>query len=300
MNIRDLQYLVAVAELQHYGRAAERCFVSQPTLSTQLKKLENELGVQLFERSNKHVMTTRVGEKVIEQAKQVLDQVQSMHQIAKNSQDPLAGDFRLGVIPTLAPYILPHMLCCVRRELPSLHLHLFEDKTEALLEELREGKLDAVLLALPIAENGLESMHLFNEPLLAALPTTHLLGQAASIRLNQLNSEALLLLEKGHCLRDQVLDFCQTAGMRESSGFQATNLETLREMVAVNSGVTLLPALSKFSVQQHPSVTLKPFDEPSPFRQVGMLWRSAGVRELCCKKLGEVIQQEIKHKCDFS
>src|SRR5215813_3207132 len=227
MNLRDLRYLVALAEHKHFGRAAEASFVSQPTLSTQIKKLEDELEVALVERTPRKVLLTEVGKA-----------------IARRTRDPESGTIRLGIFPTLGPYLLPHVIPRIRERFARLELLLVEEKTETVLRQLREGRLDAGVLAQPIHDDQLHQQFLFEEPFLLAVPEQHPLASRKQLKLDDLADQSLLLLEEGHCLRDQALEVCQLAGAGEKSGFRATSLETLRQMVAANVGVTLLPTLA--------------------------------------------------------
>ena len=203
MNLRALNYFVKLADLRHFSKAAEACFVSQPTLSTQIKKLEDELGVQLVERSPKNIMLTPVGEDIAERARQVLADIEQLRQVARRSGNPAQGTLRLGLFPTLAPYFLPHVVPNLRRKYPQLSLQLAEEKTDDILKMLQRGELDAALLALPIADDGLETEILFEEPFVLALPSDHELASADRVRLEDLDGRELLLLEEGHCLRGQ-------------------------------------------------------------------------------------------------
>jgi LysR family transcriptional regulator, hydrogen peroxide-inducible genes activator len=276
MNIRAIQYLVTLAEIRHFSRAAERCHVSQPTLSTQIRKLEEELGVQLVERNPRQVMLTPVGEEIVERARTVLSEVEAMRSIARRSRDPHSGTVRIGIFPTLAPYLLPHVIPVIRKQFPRLTLRLFEEKTEDVLEMLDQGRLDAGLLALPIHHDGLYVRELFEEPFVLALPEHHPLGSKRQIRMNDLENQELLLLEDGHCLRDQALEVCQLAGAHEQLDFHATSMETLRQMVAANTGITLMPALAVSPPVAHTdNLITRPFEQPGPSRRIAMVWRKS-------------------------
>lgn len=278
MNLRDLEYLVAVAEHRHFGRAANACYVSQPTLSTQLRKLEAELGAELIERTPRQVMLTAAGDQVVARARTILGEVEAIRGIARHAHNPQAGSLRLGVFPTLAPYLLPHVVQGLHTRFPALELLLVEEKTEVLLERLRGGRLDAALLALPVADETLEVTALFREDFVLAVPTDHPLATADEVTVDVLVGERLLLLEDGHCLRDQALEVCDLAGVQEYDGFQATSLETLRHMVAAGVGVTLLPVLSvQPPVPQFPSLALVGFTAPAPYRDIGLFWRRGSV-----------------------
>ncbi|HET7371366.1 MAG TPA: LysR substrate-binding domain-containing protein [Gammaproteobacteria bacterium] len=276
MNIRDLQYLLALAEHRHFGRAAEASFASQPTLSTQIKKLEEELGVTLVERGSRQVLLTEAGKAVLARARDALADVDEIRRIATRMRDPEAQTVRLGIFPTLGPYLLPHVLPLVRQRFPKLELLLVEEKTEDILARLREGRLDAVIVALPVPDEGLKTAFLFEEPFVLAAPKDHELAERQSVVLEDLIGRNLLLLEEGHCLRDQALAVCQLAGANERGGFRATSLETLRYMVAGGAGITLLPVLAT----QPPTapvegLRLVQFRDRAPSRRIAMLWRES-------------------------
>lgn len=276
MNLRDLQYLVALAEHKHFGRAAAASFVSQPTLSTQIRKLEEELGVALVERAPRKVLLTDVGRDIARRARDVLNEVDQIKAVARRTLDPESGTLRLGIFPTLGPYLLPHVIPQIRVRFPRLELLLVEEKTEALLGQLREGRLDAALLALPLHDDQLHQEFLFEEPFVLAVPHGHKLASHASLKLGDLADQRLLLLEEGHCLRDQALEACQLAGASERTGFRATSLETLRQMVAANVGITLLPVLAvKPPVAASTDIDLVEFRGHPPSRRIAMVWRKS-------------------------
>lgn len=281
MNLRDLRYLLALADHRHFGRAAEASHVSQPTLSTQIRKLEEELGVVLFERAPRKVMLTDAGAAIAQRARRVLAEVEQMREIARQAHDPEAGTLRLGLFPTLGPYLLPHVVGPLHQRYPKLELLLVEEKTEALLGRLREGRVDAAVLALPVDDDALEHAPLFDEPFVLAVPERHAFAPAQGKRLtlDALRDEHLLLLEDGHCLRDQALDICRLAGADEKDGFRATSLETLRQMVAAGVGMTLLPVLAvKPPVPPQPNLRLLPFAKPAPSRRLALFWRKSSAR----------------------
>jgi LysR family hydrogen peroxide-inducible transcriptional activator len=276
VNLRDLQYLVALAEYRHFGRAAEASFVSQPTLSTQIRKLEDELGVALVERTPRKVLLTDVGRQIVARARDVLNGVEQIKGIALRTRDPEAGSMRLGIFPTLAPYLLPHVMPQISRRFPRLELLLVEEKTEIVLSRLREGRLDAAIVALPVHDDTLHAEFLFEEPFVLAVPQSHALAARHDLKLADLAEQSLLLLEDGHCLREQALEVCHMAGAGERSGFRATSLETLRQMVASNVGITLLPTLSvKPPVAQADNVHLVEFRGHPPSRRIAMVWRKS-------------------------
>ncbi|AOH35137.1 LysR substrate-binding domain-containing protein [Luteimonas sp. JM171] len=273
MNLRDLYYLVALADHRHFGRAAAACFVSQPTLSTQIRKLEEELGVALVERNPRQVMLTPAGHAATERARRIVAEVEQLKEAARRDQDLESGSVRLGIFPTLAPYLLPHAVPAVRDRFPRLELLLVEEKSDVLMARLREGRLDAAILALPVEDEQLHSETLFEEDFVLAVPRGHPLAGREGLRMQDLDNERLLLLEDGHCLREQALEVCHLAGAHEKSEFRATSLETLRQMVAANVGLTLLPALAvKPPVAPSPDIRLLAFDEP-PSRRIAMVWR---------------------------
>ena len=291
MNLRDLRYLVALADALHFGKAADACHVSQPTLSTQVKKLEEELGVVLVERAPRHVMLTPAGRDIAARARRVLAEVEQMRETARRTSDPEAGTIRLGLFPTLGPYLLPHVVPRIRTRFPRLELLLVEEKTEVVLNMLRDGKLDAAVLALPLHEDWLETELLFEEPFLLAVPEGHALAGHVDLRLSDLGEQHLLLLEEGHCLRDQALEVCHLAGAGEKEGFRATSLETLRQMVAAGVGVTLLPMLAvKPPVSPSENIRLVAFRDPPPSRQMALVWRKSSAMSSFLRQLATVLR----------
>ncbi|GAA3936943.1 LysR substrate-binding domain-containing protein [Microbacterium soli] len=300
MNLRDLSYLIAVAEERHFGRAAEACFVSQPTLSTQIRKLESELGVTLVERARGRVLLTPVGEKIVERARAALGAVADMEALARAARDPEAGIVQLGVLPTSGPYLMPHVLRRVRERYPRVQLRLVEEKTDALLSRLRTGGLDAVICALPVEDAGLHVEPLFEEPFVLATPAGHRLAGKDDLGIADLAGEQLLLLEHGHCLRDQALDVCRMAGAAEKGQFQATSLETLREMVAVDvGGITLLPLLAVQPPVARPhSLRLTAFAGRAPARRMAMLWRASAVPAELLGGIATIIRHLPAHLLD--
>ena len=292
MNLRDLKYLIALADHRHFGRAAAACFVSQPTLSTQIRKLEEELGVALVERAPRKVMMTPSGRDAAERARRIVAEVEQMKESARRSQDPEAGAVRLGIFPTLGPYLLPHVIPRIRERFPNLELLLVEEKSDVLLARLREGRLDAGLLALPVQDDQLHSQFLFEEPFLLAVPESHPLARRDSLSLSELSEQKLLLLEDGHCLREQALEVCRLSGANEKSEFRATSLETLRQMVAANVGMTLLPALAtKPPVAASQNIHLLGFSDSHPSRQIAMLWRKSSAMTAFLSELSKVFSQ---------
>jgi LysR family hydrogen peroxide-inducible transcriptional activator len=292
MNLRDLGYLVAVAEERHFGRAADACFVSQPTLSTQIKKLEQELGVELVERNPRHITLTDAGTRIVERARIILGETDTIRNIARQAQDPESGSVVLGLFPTIAPYLLPHVVPKLHARFPNLELLLVEEKTEVVLERLRDGRLDAGVLALPVPEAHLQESFLFAEDFVLAVPADHHLARTTEpVDVSVLADEHVLLLEEGHCLRDQALAVCQLAGASERSGFRATSLETLRQMVAAGVGVTLLPELAvQPPAPRSDDIRLVRFADPVPRRRIAMFWRDSSVYRDFLPKVAEVMR----------
>jgi LysR family hydrogen peroxide-inducible transcriptional activator len=294
LKLKDLRYLVAVADERHFGRAAARCFVSQPTLSAQLKKLEQSLGVQLIERAPNKVALTPAGEEVVTRARRILEATQEVIALAATLRDPLAGRLRVALLPTIGPYLLPHVTAAVRKALPRLELRLYEYQTAAMLTKLHEGELDVGILALPVETAGLAARELYREAFTLALPERHPLAARHSVRVADLKDERLLLLEDGHCLRDQALEVCARVGVREQADFRATSLETLRQMVAAGAGITLLPELAgRGAYRNARGVALRPFSRPAPARQVGAVWRKSTARGPAIDALCRVITEHV-------
>lgn len=293
MNLRDLKYLVALAEHRHFGKAAAACFVSQPTLSTQIRKLEEELGLPLVERAPRKVMLTPAGQDAAARARVIVAEVEQMKEAARRSRDPEAGAVRLGIFPTLGPYLLPHVIPRIRDRFPQLELLLVEEKSDVLLARLREGKLDATLLALPVIDDQLHTEFLFEEPFLLAVSSRHALAGRKQLDVRELSAQRLLLLEDGHCLRDQALEVCRMYGANEKSEFRATSLETLRQMVASDVGITLLPTLSvKPPVPRSDNIRLLELTgEGRPSRRIAMAWRRSSAMNGFLLQLAD----EFKH-----
>ena len=278
MNLRDLRYLVALADARHFGHAASHSHVSQPTLSAQIKKLEDYLGAPLVERQPRKVALTEVGERVVARARRVLQDCDDIVELGRAARDPLAGTLRVAFIPTLGPYLLPALTPALRKRLPKLQLMLYEYQTGALLERLRAGELDVGILALGVDTEGLATEELGEEAFMLALPPGHRLAKQLTVRSDDLAGETLLLLEDGHCLRDQALEVCSRTGVHESEDFRATSLETLRQMVAAGFGVTLLPELATRGPFATKNVLVRPFAKPVPHRMLGAAWRRSSTR----------------------
>jgi LysR family hydrogen peroxide-inducible transcriptional activator len=295
IKLKDLRYLVAVADTRHFGRAAEKCFVSQPTLSAQLKKLEDYLGVQLIERQPKNVTLTDAGEQIVARARRMLEASDEVVTLARSHRDPLAGRLRLALLPTIGPYLLPRVSQPMRKALPRLELRLYEYQTGPMLEKLEVGEVDLGILALPVDGEGLETRELFTEAFTVAVPDQHRLAKRDSIRVDDLDGETLLLLEDGHCLRDQALEVCSRVGTHETQDFRATSLETLRQMVATGAGITLLPELAgRGAYGNARGVTIRPFTRPAPVRHVGAVWRKTTARRAAIDAVCKIIAENAK------
>jgi LysR family hydrogen peroxide-inducible transcriptional activator len=269
---RQLQYVVAVAETLGFHRAAERCHVSQPTLSAQVKQLEDVLGVQLFERDRRHVLVTAAGAVVVAHARRVLLEIADMISAAKELTEPLSGTFRIGIIPTIAPYLLPDVVPAVRKRFPKLQLVFREEKTDAVVADLREGRIDAGLLALEADIGEWASGHITNDPFVVALPKGHPLARRKRVAPGDLEDEKVLLLDEGHCFRAQVLSVCDRAATEETE-LRATSLSTLAQMVSSGAGVTLLPQIAVPVENRRGQLEVRAFTEPAPHRTIALIWR---------------------------
>lgn len=289
MNIRDLEYLVALDEHRHFRKAAEAVYVTQPTLSGQLKKLEQYLGVQLVERGRRQqVMLTPIGKQIVSRARRLLQQAQEIESLAKMGQDPYAGQLRLGVIPTVAPYLLPVAVPCIKEAYPQLELLLYEVQTAVLLEQLQQGQIEAGILALPIEDEGLEVLPLFSEAFFLAVPPDHRLANATQIQVSDLKEETLLLLDDGHCFRDQALEVCMHGGGHEKESFRGTSLETLKQMTLAGSGITLLPELA---LDSHLGLSYVAFQPPVPHRELALIYRQTSPRAEVFASLAELFKR---------
>ncbi len=287
MNLRDLQYIVTVADTGNFGKAAEICNVSQSTLSIQIKKLEEYLGVQLFERSNKKVMLTAIGKDICERTRHILHQAEEIRQLAKSERDPFCGELTLGAFPTLAPYLFPLCSGSIKKNFPKLLMKLVEEKTASLLELLESGRLDCALIAGPVERQGIKSVELFHERFFLAVPKNNPLSKKKKITDEELAGIQLLLLDEGHCLRSQALEICHSIGSGESIKFRATSLETLRQMVAMGDAITLIPELAVR--HDNPNICYIPLQNKSFGRKICLCWRETSAKEALFQKLAEVI-----------
>lgn len=290
MNLRDLKYFIALAETRHFGQAAARSFVSQPTLSGQIKKLEDELGVALFERTRKSVTLTAVGEALLSYARRAVEEAEALVQLARAGRDPLAGPLRLGAIPTLSPYLMPIVLAPLKRAHPRLKLVLTEELTEHLLERLHRHELDAALIATPVKDTELAARALFDEPFWLALPRKHPLYLKDTIERRDLDQLDLLLLAEGHCLAEQAMEVCrmrERAQAGEQADLRAASLDTLLQLVGVGMGATLVPALALRSAGA--GVVTRSLELPDAHRRVSLVWRCSFPRVAAIEALAEVI-----------
>ena len=283
IKLRDLEYLTAIDEHKHFGHAAAACFVSQPTLSGQLMKLEQQLGLQLVERHRRNVMLTPAGTQLVKDARKVLQAANEFELSAKALLDPLAGDLHVGLIPTLAPYLLPHIMANLNNELSNINFFLYENQTNVLLKQLDQGKLDLLILPYLDSMDHFDSYELFDEPLMLATPKDHPLNQLTSLSLADLNGQKILTLEDGHCLKDQTMGYCFAAGANEDNSFEATSLETLRHMVASNMGITMLPELAVRDSLTSANIVYSHFQEPEPVRKIVLLIRPNYPRMACVR-----------------
>ena len=298
-SIRQLQYLLAVVELRHFGKAAERCFVTQSTLSTGIQELENLLGAKLLERTKRKVEPTPLGLEMAEKARQILELSAQLLEMAQNDKEPLNAPMKLGVIPTIGPFLLPRILPALRQRYPLLQLYLVEDQTAHLLERLTRGEIDAAILALPYELGKLESEILWNECFWVALPSDHPLHQGGPIAAADLPADELMLLEEGHCFRDHALTACHRNELKSQALFEGTSFYTLIEMVAGGQGITFLPEMAiDTPLTQRSGISLRPLAEPGPHRQIGLAWRTTYHRKRDLALLGQSIKEIMGKQSD--
>ncbi|AZY49261.1 LysR substrate-binding domain-containing protein [Bordetella avium] len=296
MTLTELKYIVAVARERHFGRAAEACFVSQPTLSVAIRKLEDELGVTLFERGGSEVGVTPIGQRIVAQAQKVLEESASIKEIARQGHDPLAGPLRVGVIHTIGPYLLPRLVPLQIERTPQMPLLLQENFTVRLVELLRQGEIDCAIMALPLPEAGLVTQPLYDEPFLVAVPNDHEWAQRQSIDAQDLKQQTMLLLGSGHCFRDQVLEVCPELSRFAATSdgiqrtFEGSSLETIRHMVAAGIGVTVLPVTAVPEQATSKSlITYVPFEGAAPTRRVVLAWRRSFPRMAAVEALAQAV-----------
>jgi LysR family hydrogen peroxide-inducible transcriptional activator len=297
-SLKQLRYLIALAETGHFGRAAEKCFITQPSLSAAIADLEGILGAQLVERNKRQVLITPLGEEVVARSRDIVTQVEELSALAHASTAPLTGPLSLGVIPTIGPYLLPDLMNVLRDGFPKLRPFLREDQTHNLIDLLRAGKIDLALLALPIEEPWLEEMHLFDDPFVYAGPPSHPLSKQKEVSVQDLANEKLLLLEDGHCLRDQALEVCSTAGRKRGIDFEANSLSTLVQMVLSGVGVTLLPQMSLVvEARAGTGLAVRPFTGSEPVRRIGLVWRRSSGRKAEFRELGSHLKKHLPALC---
>lgn len=294
MTLTELRYIVAVARERHFGRAAQACFVSQPTLSVGIKKIEEELGITIFERGSNEVTLTPVGEEIVTQAARTLDEAAVIKSIAQHSGDPLSHPLRIGAIYTIGPYLLPLLLPIMRRLAPNMQLLIQENYTGNLREQLKQGKLDAAVVSLPFEEPGMEVLPVYDEPFVVAMPADHQWHARESIPPQDLNNEPILLLGAGNCFRDQVLQVCPSLAQGvTASGIQKTlegsSLETIRYMVSSGVGITILPCTATNNTFDPGMLTCRPFTQPTPKRRVALIWRKSFTRPQAIEVLRQAI-----------
>jgi LysR family hydrogen peroxide-inducible transcriptional activator len=298
MTLTELKYIVAVARAKHFGHAAEACFVAQPTLSVAIKKLEDELGVTLFERGGSEVSVTPLGAQIVAQAERVLEQTAAIKELAKQNKDPLAGPLRLGVIYTIGPYLLPPLVKRLIDTVPQMPLVLQENYTHKLLELLRQGELDAAIVALPLPEHGMAMQTMYDEPFVVAMPRSHPWAKRKEIPADDLKLETMLLLGAGHCFRDQVLEVCPEMARYSSPGngmqrtFEGSSLETIRHMVASGIGLTVLPRASVADMHDpNGLLAYVPFAHPAPARRVVIVWRKSFTRRAAIDAVAQAVAE---------
>jgi LysR family transcriptional regulator, hydrogen peroxide-inducible genes activator len=302
MTLTELKYIVAVAREKHFGHAAEACYVAQPTLSVAIKKLEDELGVILFERGGTEISITSIGVQIVAQAERVLEQTAAIKEMAKQNKDPLAGHLRLGVIYTVGPYLLPPLVKNLIEKVPQMPLILQENFTVRLLEALRQGDLDAAIMALPVPDHGFSIEPLYDEPFVVAMPQAHPWVGRKDVSAHDLKQENMLLLGNGHCFRDQVLEVCPEMSRFASSGvgiqrtFEGSSLETIRHMVASGIGLTVLPSASVPDMQTTEGMLrYLPFEAPAPTRRVVIAWRKSFTRKAAIDAICEAVRDSIRN-----
>lgn len=297
MKLQDLRYIIAVAETRHFGKAAERCFVSQPTLSGQIKKLEDELGVTVFERTNRSVEVTPIGEQILVHARQIMEQAEAIKQLAAAHQDPLAGPLRIGAIPTISPYLMPFILLPLKKQHPQMKLVLSEELTDSLLNRLRNYEIDAALLATRVDDHDLVTIPLFNEPFWLAHPRDHEFYNKEEITQQDLDNTQLLLLSEGHCLARQVMDVCHLKERQEQgemADLRASSMETLLQLVGAGFGSTLVPALAiRGSWTTDSGIIVRKLDIPNAYREVSLVFRNSYPRRQALDAFVNVILDNL-------
>lgn len=292
MNIRDLEYLIALADYKHFRRAADACKVSQPTLSGQIRKLEDELGTVLLERTSRKVLFTQSGLTLVDQAKAVLREVKILKEMASNQGKEMSGPLHVGIIPTLGPYLLPMVLPALKSAFPDLELYIYELQTAQLVDHLESGQLDCGILAFVKESEPFIEVPIFNEPMLLAVSSKHAWANQKTLNISELKDKEVLFLDDGHCLRTQTLDYCLSVGAKENPHFKAANLETLRNMVAANSGISLIPQLAAHETD---TIRYLNIDNPKPHRSIGLIYRPGSPLRIRYERLAKEVSN-IMHK----
>ncbi len=290
MTLTELRYIVAVAQERHFGRAAARCFITQPALSLAIQKLEEELGAVLFERRKNEITLTPIGEKIVHQAQRILEEADQLKAIAAQGKDQLAGPLRLGVIATVGPYLLPELIPILHKRAPAMPLEIEENLTANLSAMLKSGKLDAVILALPFDEPGIVTQPLYAEPFKVVVPVTHPWAKKSRIDAGQLGKEKVLLPHAGHCFRRQVLEACPEVSRSDTEGIQGNSLETIRQMAASGLGITVLPCSALTPKHHNKRLVAVKFAEPIPERTIGLAWRKGFARPVALQVIRESVQ----------
>ncbi|SLM46521.1 Hydrogen peroxide-inducible genes activator [Nitrospira japonica] len=290
MTLTELKYLVAVAQERHFGRAAERCHISQPALSLAIRKLEEELGTSVLERRKNQITLTALGEKVVQQAQRVLEAAEQIPLIVAQGKDQLVGVFKLGVIATVGPYILPDLIPLLHRRAPSMPLEIEENLTVNLNQMLQHGQLDAIIVALPHEETGILTQPLYEEPFKVVIPVTHPWAKKKRIETDDLGTEKVILPHAGHCFRRQLLDHCPEISRSDREGIQGNSLETIRQMVASGLGITVLPCSALSPKHHHKRLLAIPFTDPVPERQIGLAWRKGFARPAALEAIQETVR----------
>ena len=291
MTLTELRYVVALAQERHFGRAAQKCFVTQPTLSLALAKLEDELGLKLFERNKNEVLVTARGQQIVEQSRKVLDEVGKIQSLARGGKDQLSGAFRLGVIPTIGPYLLPDLVPILRKRAPQMPLSIEENLTGNLAPMLRDGELDAVIIALPFSIPGVKTQVVYEEPFSVVVPEGHRWEHRKGVKPSELSDENLLVLNNGHCFRDQVLEACPgQSNTAMPEGRAGSSLETIRNMVASGLGISVLPSTALTPRYSSKLLKVVPFSTPVPSRKVAVAWRQSFDRPAAVELLADAIR----------
>lgn len=290
MTLTELRYIIAVAQERHFGRAAERCFITQPALSLAIQKLEEELDTAIFERKKHEVMVTPLGEQIVQQAQRVLEEAEQITIIAAQGKDQLVGPLRLGVIATVGPYILPDLVAALHKRAPKMPLEIEENLTANLSRMLKSGRLDMILIALPFEETGIVTQPLYDEPFKAVVPVTHPWAKKVRIDAEQLSQEQVLLPHAGHCFRQQVLDSCPELSRSDTEGIQGNSLETIRQMVVSGLGITVMPGSALTTKHQNKRLAVLNFAEPVPQRRIGLAWRRGFTRPAVLEVIRDAVQ----------